>query len=193
MPNQLTDADKVLRNDTGLAIVSALTALRGDIRGGNENFTDEYNNTTTYSAGDLVIYENALYKALSSTTGNLPTNPTYWVLTTISQELALKQNELSVVTGSGTFSVPVHSDSVIRTKKWGAVFFANVQIQPTNNITVYETELANMGSLCPTQLARYTARGNLGTVARLEIKNGKLYNESNLNAGEWYTIAPVII
>ena len=39
----------------------------------------DYDNGTTYAADDIVKYEGGLYKAISSTTGNLPTNATYWL------------------------------------------------------------------------------------------------------------------
>jgi hypothetical protein len=39
----------------------------------------DYDNGTTYDADDIVKYDGGLYKALSSTTGNLPTNATYWL------------------------------------------------------------------------------------------------------------------
>lgn len=37
-----------------------------------------YDNGETYATGDIVEYMGALYRALSATTGNLPTNTTYW-------------------------------------------------------------------------------------------------------------------
>lgn len=37
-----------------------------------------YNNSTTYSTSDQVTYNGALYRALSTTVGHLPTNTTYW-------------------------------------------------------------------------------------------------------------------
>jgi predicted phage tail protein len=43
------------------------------------NSYPEYDNGTTYDADDIVKYDGGLYKALSSTTGNLPTNTTYWL------------------------------------------------------------------------------------------------------------------
>jgi hypothetical protein len=39
----------------------------------------DYDNATTYAADDIVKYDGGLYKALSSTTGNLPTNATFWL------------------------------------------------------------------------------------------------------------------
>ena len=42
------------------------------------NDTPTYDNATTYNTDDLVKYDGGLYKALQTTTGNLPTNTTYW-------------------------------------------------------------------------------------------------------------------
>lgn len=39
-----------------------------------------YDNAETYASGDLVTYSGNLYRALGATTGNLPTNVTYWEL-----------------------------------------------------------------------------------------------------------------
>lgn len=39
-----------------------------------------YDNATAYVADDLVTYSGSLYRALGATTGNLPTNVTYWEL-----------------------------------------------------------------------------------------------------------------
>ena len=39
----------------------------------------DYDNATTYAVGDIVKYDGGLYKAISATTGNLPTNATYWL------------------------------------------------------------------------------------------------------------------
>ena len=39
---------------------------------------DTYSSATAYVAGDRVVYGSALYVAVGSTTGNAPTNTTYW-------------------------------------------------------------------------------------------------------------------
>lgn len=49
---------------------------------------DAYDATTAYSTGDLCIYNNVLYKAKQATTGNLPTNTTYWKETSIADEIS---------------------------------------------------------------------------------------------------------
>lgn len=43
------------------------------------NAYPDYDNATTYAADDIVKYNGGLYKALSTTTGNLPTNTTFWL------------------------------------------------------------------------------------------------------------------
>lgn len=39
----------------------------------------DYDNATTYAADDIIKYDGGLYKAISATTGNLPTDDTYWL------------------------------------------------------------------------------------------------------------------
>ena len=51
---------------------------KGDV-GVNTNFKGEYKASTAYVLGDAVVYQGNLYYAKASTTGNLPTNTTYWV------------------------------------------------------------------------------------------------------------------
>jgi hypothetical protein len=41
---------------------------------------DEYDNSTAYAADDQVVYNDNLYRATQSTTGNLPTDTNYWQL-----------------------------------------------------------------------------------------------------------------
>lgn len=59
---------------------------------------DEYDATTAYSKDDLCIYNNTLYKALQATTGNLPTNATYWEQTSIADELSNRYTKSEVDT-----------------------------------------------------------------------------------------------
>lgn len=48
----------------------------------NQGFTlkGDYDNTTAYVLGDIVTYQGSSYVAVQATTGNLPTNSTYWQL-----------------------------------------------------------------------------------------------------------------
>lgn len=55
--------------------IDAVSAQVADIIG-----VDDYDPAKAYSTGDLVKYDNKLYRAKSGTVGNLPTNTTYWEL-----------------------------------------------------------------------------------------------------------------
>ena len=43
-------------------------------------FVSEYNNSVTYQPQHAVRYEGAIYYCIAATTGNVPTNTTYWTL-----------------------------------------------------------------------------------------------------------------
>jgi hypothetical protein len=58
-------------------IPNQLAQIQGEIDAINSY--PDYANGTTYATGDIVKYDGGLYKALSATTGNLPTNATYWL------------------------------------------------------------------------------------------------------------------
>jgi hypothetical protein len=49
---------------------------------GEPNFAADFNPNFIYSAGDVVMYSGLFYRALSTTTGNLPTDTNYWIPTT---------------------------------------------------------------------------------------------------------------
>lgn len=101
-PNQNNgyDSEKVSASELGEALVNDfeytqdLATVSKKVTGAiNENKSvigysyDEYDPTTAYAKDDLCIYNNALYKALQATTGNLPTNTTYWEPTSIADEI----------------------------------------------------------------------------------------------------------
>ncbi len=58
-------------------IPNQLAQIQGQID--TINTYPTYDNGTTYATDFIVKYNGGLYKALSSTTGNLPTNATYWL------------------------------------------------------------------------------------------------------------------
>lgn len=60
------------------AIDGAVDALQAQIN--DLSAIAEYDNAKSYVTGEIVTYNGFLYKAKSATTGNLPTNTTYWDL-----------------------------------------------------------------------------------------------------------------
>jgi uncharacterized protein YjbI with pentapeptide repeats len=63
----------------------------------------EYDPAETYEIGESVIYDGAVYQAILQTTGNLPTNTTYWKklgdFATFGDALAAAFEDISVLTG----------------------------------------------------------------------------------------------
>lgn len=51
---------------------------------------DEYNNSASYAAGDYCLYSNRLYKCKIACSGQVPTDTTYWLLTSIANEFKTK-------------------------------------------------------------------------------------------------------
>jgi hypothetical protein len=77
------------------------------IAANGNNFTPRgiYNGGTAYSQYDIVTYQNSLYMAKSSTTGNVPTNDTYWDLyLTLSTIDTLYLNTIADTTVETTYS-----------------------------------------------------------------------------------------
>lgn len=101
-PNQNNgyDSEKVSASELGEALVNDFMytqdlptvdkTITGSISEQNSVIGysyDIYNPLTSYSVGDLCIYNNTLYKAKQATTGNLPTNTTYWEPTSIAEAI----------------------------------------------------------------------------------------------------------
>ena len=61
-------------------VVKLLDPISISLNLSGPNFTGAYNGATAYVTGDSVSYLGSSYVALSSTTGNLPTNTSFWQL-----------------------------------------------------------------------------------------------------------------
>lgn len=55
------------------AAITSINATLADLSG-----TPAYDNATAYALGDIVTYSGGLYRASAATTGNLPTNASFW-------------------------------------------------------------------------------------------------------------------
>jgi hypothetical protein len=64
----------------GFHVVKLVDSLSPIIITGGLVPRGEYDNGTAYSVGDSVSYGNSSYVCISASTGNLPTNTTYWQL-----------------------------------------------------------------------------------------------------------------
>ena len=129
-------------NDNSLATVAKTVA--GAI---NENKSvigysyDEYDSTSAYSTGDLCLYNNVLYKAKQATTGNLPTNTTYWESMSIADEIGRIDTALSgkadysVISGLTIQTQYIDStESLFVAYSIGKLVFIKAKLKATNNI-----------------------------------------------------------
>ncbi len=111
LTGQLTDlqlhADLAARIDlidgpvsTPGTLPNKLAALQGQINALNS--TPAYDNGTTYSVGNMVTYGGKLYVAEATTTGNLPTDDTYWLelgdYSALADAVALHASQISTLT-----------------------------------------------------------------------------------------------
>lgn len=72
---------KALHLAWGSVVVAPLQSLRDLIFNdyANGSHYDAYDNSTAYVVGDIVYYtDRGVYKCIEATTGNIPTNITYW-------------------------------------------------------------------------------------------------------------------
>jgi len=72
--NIVTETNNRVAAITGIDV--QIATIQADIA--TLSSTPDYNNATTYAASAIVKYSGGLYRALSTTTGNLPTNTVYW-------------------------------------------------------------------------------------------------------------------
>ena len=89
MSEPLTDAQKVLRNDTGKRIAVALEALASEVDPSTV-IAPEYDETQTYAVGDLVIYRSVLYRLTTAITTPEEWTAAHWTAVTVADELADK-------------------------------------------------------------------------------------------------------
>ena len=74
----ISDVERLFQSGETINIVDSNNQLVYFLNG---NIVPQYNNTTTYTSGSLVVYNGITYETFpSSTTGNPPTNSSYWVV-----------------------------------------------------------------------------------------------------------------
>ena len=79
-----TEASARTAADEALSVTSQTLLARFGV-----SDQDTYNAATAYTTNDEVVYLGILYRAKGPTTGNLPTNATYWeLIETVDQDLA---------------------------------------------------------------------------------------------------------
>lgn len=87
LAGEITESELATALNTRIDLIDAPSSVVGSV---NEKFAflqgqideitalPEYDNGTTYDIDDVVVYNDAIYRAIQQTTGNLPTDTDYW-------------------------------------------------------------------------------------------------------------------
>lgn len=85
MPESLTDAQKVLRNDTGIRMAAALEVIASGVEPSTV-IAPEYDGSQTYAVGDLVMYRSVLYRCTTAITTPEAWTAAHWTATSVTDE-----------------------------------------------------------------------------------------------------------
>ena len=150
------------------ARVGAVQAQVNDIQN-----TPAYSGSTTYVLNDLVTYNGSIYQAKSTTTGNLPTNTTYW--TKVGDYTSLGQVVAAHTTQIATVVSDLSAESTLRQTLSAQVNDATTGLPATRStlLTNYYTKAATDSAISSatstlvSTTALNTALGNYTTTAGL--------------------------
>jgi hypothetical protein len=156
------------------ARVGAVQAQVNDIQN-----TPAYSNTTTYAANDLVTYNGAIYQAKSTTTGNLPTNTTYW--TKVGDYTSLGQVVAAHTTQIATVVSDLSAESTLRQTLSAQVNDATTGLPATRS-----TLINNYYTKAATDSAISSATSTLVSTTALNTALGNYTNTAGLVA-DYYT------
>ena len=150
------------------ARVGAVQAQVNDLQN-----TPAYSASTTYVLNDLVTYNGSIYQAKSTTTGNLPTNTTYW--TKVGDYTSLGQVVAAHTTQIATVVSDLSAESTLRQTLSAQVNDATTGLPATRStlLTNYYTKAATDSAISSatstlvSTTALNTALGNYTTTAGL--------------------------
>jgi len=152
------------------ARVSAVQAQVNDIQN-----TPAYSGSTTYATNDLVTYNGSIYQAKSTTTGNLPTNTTYWTkvgdYTSLGQVVAAHTTQIANVVSD------LSAESTLRQTLSAQVNNASTGLPATRS-----TLLTNYYTKAATDSAISSATSTLVSTTALNTALGNYTNTAGLVA-----------
>lgn len=111
LSNQITSSELNLALAARIDLIDASASVPGSVNArlavvqaqvNDLSNTPPYNAGTTYDLDDLVTYNGGIYRAKGTTTGNLPTNTTYWEkigdYTSLGAAVAAQSSQISTLT-----------------------------------------------------------------------------------------------
>lgn len=129
--------------------------------------TPAYDNGVTYSADDMVTYDGGLYRALGATTGNLPTNTTYWEKigdyasladAVAAHAVTLTDHEARIDTAEGNITAEASARDALAAQIRGA--YTGTDVASLTTGLIYSERVARASAVS----AEATSRQTLSTV-----------------------------
>ena len=157
-------------NETNIATVTTTAnSASAKASGAISDISDEYDPTSTYAVGDLVIYNNLLYKCTTAITVPEAFDGTHWTRTTIEELIDTINSNLSVIgnIATDTDSFVGNSSSTYKrvaeltTLNAGTyIFFGYCDLSKSTDVTI-TLQLRSSGSVLKTVRGSGTAGGGL--------------------------------
>ena len=193
------------------ATVDDVIALNGGLR----NIADDFDKTKSYSVGQLVVYDNKLYRCTSAHTGDWTSG--HFTTSTVEAALALKASisDLADEFEEGAYSVgqlvkkdgKIYRCTTAHTGAWnGGADFIESTVSGALNLMATKAELSELGSSTDSALSGKIGLDKISeefstetsySVGQLVKKGGKLYRcTAEHAAGSWndgvdFTESPV--
>lgn len=187
------------------------------LNGGLKNIADDFDKTKSYSVGQLVVYDNKLYRCTSAHTGDW--TAAHFTTSTVEAALALKAllSDLADEFADGTYSVgqlvkkdgKIYRCTTAHTGAWnGGADFVESTVSGALNLMATKAELSELSSSTDSaisgkigldKIAEEFSTGTSYSVGQLVKKDGKLYRcTAPHTAGSWnqgadFTEAPVSV
>lgn len=102
-----------------------------------------YNNSTTYTLNDLVIYSGSTYYCIATSTGNVPTNTNYWSLFLSPSSLPVTSVQEVLLSTTSSTTVASHTLTTAKNILFN-VYFRVITASTTVTITVNYTNTSGV-------------------------------------------------
>lgn len=161
---------------------SVNTALTTQINNIHDDTADAYSASSTYAVGDLCIAFGRLYRCTTAISTPEAWNSSHWAATTIADEIALKQDVLTM----GSEVTVSNSNPFITYRIYGKMLFLYVNMQ--NKAVTTDETLANLPAECTPLMGTRVYRGN-GLLSYDSENNNRLWARS---LDSWTTVTMVL-
>lgn len=154
---------------------------------------DAYDDTATYSVGDLCIYNNTLYKCTTAITTAEAWNASHWTATSIADEISElksgKQDTIpDTVAKTVTFDI-TPSGGEVKAKVYNRVLYVSGYFRFSANQSA-NTQLLHISDITLAMEVFESCFTDGSSTVRFKLTtDGKLINENQFQANQWVSIS----